>query len=227
MTLRLLPPLLGFPWEVRGASVLPATLSPFVVTGSPLTKTLGASVTVNWAVRNDGNTTGYALLRVNAYAPEISGYYEVARVGPVEVLAGRQATLSASWTPSQAETQSVTLILEETSQAGQVLRQIAQDAAALDVVEPDPTADLNHVRIGDSWSSGPLSDGRFESFTLTSFKRYYTNFFSFFCTYKSYDNTLYSNIELNPSGIRTIEEAYSKVTGTGETFLQFKQRVGF
>jgi hypothetical protein len=45
MTLRLLPPLLGFPWEVRGAPVRPLGLVPFAAVGSPLTKTLGQSVT--------------------------------------------------------------------------------------------------------------------------------------------------------------------------------------
>ena len=132
MTLRLLPPLLGLPWEVRDPSVRPTTLSPFVAVGSPLYKTLGQSVTVNWPVRNDGNVTGYALLTLRTHAG-----LEVARIGPVGVLPGSQVTLSASWRPP-AGSYVLGISVEEATQTGQQVRQIAQDAASVDVVAPAP-----------------------------------------------------------------------------------------
>jgi hypothetical protein len=142
-----LPRLFGLPWEQRANGPSALGLVPFVAVGSPLTKTLGQTVTVNWAVRNDGTATGYVLLTLMTQAGT-----HVANRGPVGILAGSQVTLSVSWTPPEGS-YVLGIVLEEYDQGGTYVRPIADDAASLSVVSvqvpaPAPPTEARLVAVG-------------------------------------------------------------------------------
>ena len=129
-----LPRLFGLPWEGQGNGQSPQDLAPFVATGSPLTKAPGTPITVSWAVRNNGEETGYVVAEV------LAGGLSIGRLGPVGVLAGAQVTLNPSaTTPLTPGPYIGQITLRETDSAGTVIGLIAQDTFQLNVSSPAPS----------------------------------------------------------------------------------------
>lgn len=115
------------------------------VIGSPLTKTEGEGFTTSWGAVNNGTVTGYVTLTV---VPE--GFPSLPTIGPVGVLPGLGGvTLSTvggnSLTPG---THTVRITLNETTQLGGFIREIARDAGSVVVVPPAPPPATGLTAVG-------------------------------------------------------------------------------
>ena len=194
-----------------------------------LNKGPGDNIHAEWAGDNDGDGAGSLFLRLanNTMGLNIA-------VGPVITVPGRSSFVLAMDLPpgglvtgQGAAEGANAMSLEVVNLAtGQPLADGIHQFT-MDYTGGDPTADLNNVRIGDTWYSPVDSQGKYETFILTSFIRYAVANFSFITTIVSRDGVITPNIEMSIDGVRTIELQYTKTVGTGETFLSFKQRVGF
>ena len=133
MMLQGLPRLFGLPWERQANGEGPGALGFLIATGSPLTKAPGTPITVSWAVRNNGEETGYVVAEVLANGARIG------QLGPVGVLGGGQVTLQpAATAPSTPGAYGGEIVLRQTNSAGTVINLIAQETFQLNVPAPAP-----------------------------------------------------------------------------------------
>lgn len=93
MNTRGLPPLFGFPWERRPNGESPGGLTPFVVTGAPVSKLPMEPLTVRWTVRNGGGSSGEAQSSLT-----IIGRGQVAMGPIISIVPGGQVVVDVNWT---------------------------------------------------------------------------------------------------------------------------------
>ena len=132
-----LPRLFGLPWEQGNGNGAPALLelAPFVATGSPLTKTVGQPIAVQWAVRNSGGSRGVAEIYLTN---RTTGAARFLRSGPLWITTGPDSPVSLIWdtTGIAAGTYSITIALDEVTPEGAFVRNLAAEDFSVTVSAP-------------------------------------------------------------------------------------------
>ena len=121
--LQRLPRLFGLPWERQANGAGPGALGFLVATGSPLTKTVGQPIAVQWAVRNSGGSQGVAEIYLTN---RTTGAARFLRSGPLLVNTGADVPVSLSWnTAGMAPgVYSITIAIDEVTSEGAFVRNV-------------------------------------------------------------------------------------------------------